>query len=151
VAELRGFSSAQTGDLIAAVTVGAGALGVASALVADHWVRRALLGAILVCGLGATLVPLAPSAPLLIAAFALMAGSFVLLQNLFVVVGVRLDRTGGLNAGSGGVNALLSSGVPALAGALAVATGGYAALAPVALIGALIGFVLMRIASRKLN
>jgi hypothetical protein len=66
-------------------------------------------------------------------------------------VGVRLDRTGGLNAGSGGVNALLSSGIPAGAGALAVATGGYGVITPVALAGAVIGFLLLRIASRQMD
>jgi MFS family permease len=85
VAELRGFSSAQTGDLIAVTTVGSGAIGIASALVRDDWVRRALLAAILVCGVSAALVPVAPSAGLLIAAFAVQAVSFVFLQNLYIV------------------------------------------------------------------
>src|SRR5262249_32732664 len=128
-----------------------GTLGIASAIIPDDWVRRALLTAVLACGTGAALVPIAPTHALLIAAFALMASTFVFLQNLFIVVGVRLDRTVALNAGSGGVHALISAGVPAAAGALAVATGGYGVLAPVAIAGALIGFALLRHASRGMD
>jgi MFS family permease len=151
VAGERGLAPSQAGDLIAIVTVGAGIIGIGSAMLPDRLVAPVALAAVASCAIGSGLLPLAPSAPLMIAAFALMATSFTFMQNLFMTIGVRLDRTGGLNAGSGGVNSLISSGTPALAGALIHATNSYASLAIFSLVALVGGVGMLRVASRGLE
>ncbi len=151
IAALRGIPASHAGDLIAFVTIGAGLVGMTAAALPDRAVTPVTLGAIVLCGAAAACLPLAPTQILLIAALAAMAVTFVFMQNLFVVIGVRLDRTGGLNAGSGGVNALVSAATPALAGALIHTTGSYQSLALFSVIAVIGGFTMMRVAVRGLD
>ncbi len=151
VAGERGLEPSQAGDLIAIVTVGAGIIGISSAILPDRLVAPVALIAVAACAIGSGLLPMAPTVPLMIAAFAVMATSFTFMQNLFMTIGVRLDRTGGLNAGSGGVNSLISSSTPTLAGMLIHATGSYASLAIFSLVALVGGVTMLRIAVRDLD
>jgi predicted MFS family arabinose efflux permease len=115
----QGIAPNQIGGLIAVVGVaGAIVTGLGAVLMRDAWVRRAALAAIGAFALATITLPIAGSAVLFVAAYALQSMSYVLTSVMLPALGLRLERTGALNAASQGLQAFANAFAPAIGGLL---------------------------------
>lgn len=154
IARLHDMNEAQVSMLIAGVSVGAGVVVAIGAAVRDRWIAFGALAALTLYTVSYVVVPISPSLPYGATAFmiAFAGGSIAygFIQNFFTVVGVRLDRTGGLNAAGNGWASLANAGAPWTAGVLITTTGSYAPIAIMALIAGAATFALMVVAMRNM-
>ncbi len=145
-----GLDEAEIGQLIAAVSVGSGILAVIGAAIPDRWAPTIALIAAGVYMLANIGVALSTTLPVYVGSFVFVSMSYVIIQNVFTVVGVRSDRTGGLNAAGNGWSSLANAAAPASAGALIAATGSFAPLSLIVLIVGVLTLVFMGMAIRRL-
>lgn len=144
-----GLTKTNVGDLIALSSVVGGLLGTLAIFARDAHVRVAAVIAILIFAVGHSMQALAPSVIIFAAGQFVAATMFSYVQTFTGAIGVRLDRTGGLNAAGNGWASFFNAFAPAIGGILVVA-GSFGALAALC-IGCMIAAVaLIWIASRNL-
>jgi hypothetical protein len=127
-----GLQPSQVGDLIAASSVVGGLLGTLAVFARDAHVRIAAVLAIVVFGLGQTTQAMAPTVFIFAAGAFVTTTMFSFVQTFTMTIGVRLDRTGGLNAAGNGWASFFNAFAPALGGAL-IMTGSFAGIAAMCL------------------
>lgn len=123
-----GLTKANIGDLIALSSVVGGLLGTLAIFARDAHVRIAAVIAIVIFSVGHMMQSLAPAVMIFAAGQFVAATMFSFVQTFTGAIGVRLDRTGGLNAAGNGWASFFNAFAPALGGAL-VMTGSFAGLA----------------------
>jgi len=123
-----GLSQSQIGDLIGLSSICGGVLGALAMLARDAHVRVAAVIALVVFGFGHAAQAMAPTVLLYAGGAFITAATFSFVQTFTGAIGVRLDRTGGLNAAGNGWASFFNAFAPAIGGAL-VMTGSFAALA----------------------
>lgn len=115
----HGIESNQIGGIIATVgLVGAIFTALGSILMRDAWVRAAALAAIGAFALATTTLPSALNGMTFVAAYAVQSVAYVLITVMLPALGLRLDRTGALNAASQGWQAFVNALAPATGGLL---------------------------------
>jgi MFS family permease len=144
-----GLEKSQIGDLIAMSSVVGGLLGTLALFARDAHVRIAAVLAIIVFGIGQATQAIAPSALILAAAAVATSTMFSFVQTFTMTIGVRLDRTGGLNAAGNGWASFFNAFAPALGGAL-IMTGSFAGIAVLCIVCMAATASLMWIAARNL-
>jgi MFS family permease len=123
-----GLDPSSVGDLIAASSVIGGLLGTLALFARDAHVRIAAVIAIIVFGLGQATQAVAPTVLIFAAGAFVTTTMFSFVQTFTMTIGVRLDRTGGLNAAGNGWASFFNAFAPALGGAL-IMTGSFAGIA----------------------
>lgn len=144
-----GLTQSQIGDLIGISSIAGGVLGALAMLARDAHVRIAAVIALVVFGFGHATQAMAPTVALYAAGAFVTAATFSYIQTFTGAIGVRLDRTGGLNAAGNGWASFFNAFAPAIGGAL-VMTGSFAALALLCLACMVATSILMWIAARNL-
>lgn len=144
-----GMTKANIGDLIALSSVAGGLLGTLAIFARDAHVRIAAVIALVAFSLGHMTQSLAPVAAIFAAGQFIAATMFSFVQTFTSAIGVRLDRTGGLNAAGNGWASFFNAFAPALGGAL-VMTGSFAGLAILCFACMIATAALMWIAARNL-
>lgn len=144
-----GLTQSQIGDLIGASSIAGGVLGAFAMLARDAHVRVAAVIALIIFGFGHATQAIAPNVALYAGGAFVTAATFSYIQTFTSAIGVRLDRTGGLNAAGNGWASFFNAFAPAIGGAL-VMTGSYAPLALLCLACMVATTALMWIAARNL-
>ncbi|GEM_PF-1963355 len=144
-----GLSQSQIGDLIGLSSIAGGILGTLAIFARDAQVRVAAVIAIIVFGIGHAAQALAPTVALYAAGAFVTAATFSYIQSFTGAIGVRLDRTGGLNAAGNGWASFFNAFAPAIGGAL-IMTGSFAPIALLCIACMIATTVLMWIAARNL-
>ncbi|MBL8558423.1 MAG: hypothetical protein JNM47_06865 [Hyphomonadaceae bacterium] len=123
-----GLTQSQIGDLIGLSSITGGVLGAFAMLARDAHVRVAAVIALVVFGFGHATQAIAPTVAFYAAGAFITAATFSYIQTFTGAIGVRLDRTGGLNAAGNGWASFFNAFAPTIGGAL-VMTGSFAGLA----------------------
>jgi len=126
----HGLASDQIGLIIAGGSLASGVVGAMAYFAKDALVRTVAVASFGVFALATISVPLAPTAAVFIAVYAVQSICYVVLTIFTPAVGVRLDRTGATNAAASGAQTFFNAFAPATAGFLIAGMGGsFAALA----------------------
>lgn len=143
-----GLTKTNVGDLIALSSVAGGLLGALAIFARDAHVRVAV-AALLLFAVGHSAQALAPSVFVFAAGQFIAATMFSYVQTFTGAIGVRLDRTGGLNAAGNGWASFFNAFAPAIGGFLVMA-GSFGALAVLCVACMMATMTLMWIAARNL-
>lgn len=144
-----GLTKTNVGDLIALSSVVGGLLGTLAIFARDAHVRVAAVIAIIIFAVGHSMQALAPSVLIFAAGQFVAATMFSYVQTFTGAIGVRLDRTGGMNAAGNGWASFFNSFAPAIGGMLVMA-GSFGALALLCIACMMATITLMWIAARNL-
>lgn len=144
-----GLTPSNVGDLIASSSVVGGLLGTLAIFARDAHVRVAAVIAVVVFGIGHATQAIAPNVTAFAAGVFVTATTFSFIAAFTTAIGVRLDRTGGLNAAGNGWASFFNAFAPAIGGAL-IMTGSFVGLAALC-IACMVGTAtLLWIAARNL-
>lgn len=144
-----GLTKSNVGDLIALSSVAGGILGALAIFARDAWVRISAVIAVALFALGHSLQALAPAIAFFVAGQFIAATMFSYVQTFTSAIGVRLDRTGGLNAAGNGWASFFNAFAPAIGGILVMA-GSFGALAVLCIVCMIATVTLLWYAARNL-
>lgn len=144
-----GLTKSNVGDLIALSSVAGGLLGALAIFARDAHVRIAAVCALVLFAVGHSAQALAPSVAVFAAGQFIAATMFSYVQTFTGAIGVRLDRSGGLNTAGNGWASFFNAFAPAIGGVLVMA-GSFGALAVLCIACMVATVSLMWIAARNL-
>ncbi|KAF0174523.1 MAG: MFS transporter [Hyphomonadaceae bacterium] len=144
-----GLTQTNVGDLIASSSIAGGLLGTLAIFARDAHVRVAAVIAVVIFGIGHAMQAIAPNVTAFAAGAFVTATTFSYIATFTTAIGVRLDRTGGLNAAGNGWASFFNAFAPAIGGAL-IMTGSFLAIAVLCIACMIATAILLWISARNL-